>query len=465
MSLALVPSEFDMFRNSFSSRPQWAANTSGPNYLDPGRTNNFNRFYQEFRRQFGLNNSQNGYTGWPPWSTSSNSRYPFTSQNWQDDDRMRFEFLDSLRGNFSGNGNIYDSWANSNRFLRGGPPGRCKYRSRNGTRCGEQRRNPYTRFCDFHSFSLEDDGAAYDSPSDRDDRYTRRRWRRGSGNRYSRFTDWASHDPRSAAYEAAMADHEDRENMRRHCETRFNRFSKYHDIPFDYSFNESGGPSLSPQQAVWISIREIDVDNWPFYLKCGICRKILNDPVHYTNPTTSSNIVACRSCVPSAPSGGEFNPQTSYWRAAFFPQSYAGSGSGAMSNFNLTPATEVSLLRSYFEQNFTQAIQQEAPRQICYFCQRPMTNPVVTCTNVPPQFWGLTHGNLPPIGPVKHAFCMGCLDDYRYKGAAVDFATCPFRDNCWNSSHRFALDGEYHREAQAIAGRAWDKALQMAQFI
>ncbi|KAK6534023.1 hypothetical protein TWF281_005363 [Arthrobotrys megalospora] len=470
--------------------PRWGSglNPTGSAFWNPGRASDFNRHYQEFRRRYGIHDFEDSFAvpqnemdlGW----TATDGFEP----PWEDEDVFRTEFLDNLKARYAASRQgIHDSWEPNFSVNNGGtdgpwdvpgwdlpqPPrtysGRCRYNTGNGGRCPENIRNEFSRYCDFHNFAAGGDGLFN----------TTHRPRRNSvpnlnsRDYYSHFPRWAAAtDPRSAAYRAAMEDLRNI-NLLQRCWGGLNgRYPQRPGIgnnipdlwprdPITGGPSGSGGPDLSTRHAAEIYIREIDADNWPFYLKCSVCRRLYDDPVYFWHSDTNQLCICCRGCVSSLCDSPPTYPSSNTppsWRSTFYPRRHQRQRQLMPT---LYPATKVNILRSLFEKHYYAMISTEAPRQICYFCQKPMVNPVVTCPDVPPMYWVLTHGATPPIGVVQHAFCAGCLDTYRFDGGA-DYARCPFTDNCWSTMDSFPVDQGYVREAQAIAGKAWEKTLQMA---
>ncbi|KAF3932948.1 hypothetical protein ABW20_dc0102043 [Dactylellina cionopaga] len=270
-----------MFHNSSFRPSSWGSSRrySNPNFWDSGRMHDFNNYYQEFRHQFGVDNLENEFGGEGTWWGWQGGAYPNGGNPWGDDNQFRYDYLDDIRAYFcnSNGANLYDSWgsrASGGMFdmpgwagygaqrAPGTPPGRCKYNIGDGRHCPETIRNPYSRYCDFHTFAFGGD-SPYDMPSG-PSRNSRRRSRRsglGAGlrDRYSRSTQWADQDPRSAAYEAAMADLQNLQRERRRRES-----SGYYDgSDYSHSNGEYGSSFSRYQQEAWIHIRELDIDNWP----------------------------------------------------------------------------------------------------------------------------------------------------------------------------------------------------------
>ncbi|KAK6354623.1 hypothetical protein TWF696_003764 [Orbilia brochopaga] len=369
---------------------------SGP--WNPTNTQSFNHHYDDYRNQNGIPaGADGGFYFWPDQDQYHfyDPQNTFPGAGFGGDDPFDFDYS--------------RQWQQPRTYS-----GQCQYNHGNGF-CSEQIRNPFSQFCDFHTFA----SGAGSVPH---------------GNEYGNYAQWAYNDPRGAAYHAAM---NDAENFRRW------KASQGGNSWF------GGGPTQ--QQSAWIYMREIDSDNWPLFLKCVYCRRVYNDPVAFIHPTTRQQTACCHGCVTTALQNAGPMPGHPTLNRMF-------SRTPAMQR-----ATRLNHLRVVFERNFAAMIMTEAPHQICHFCGNVMTNPVVTCHNVPAQYWVYSHGSVPPDPnrPVNHAFCKGCLENYRFADGA-DYAQCPFMDKMWSSLDRFRISMQYNREARGIAGRAWEQALRMA---
>ncbi|KAF3919049.1 hypothetical protein ABW21_db0202263 [Orbilia brochopaga] len=388
-----------------SRRRQQANQFNGP--WNPMNAQNFNQYYHNYRTQQGVPVGADGGFFFQP----DMGQYQYYDPNNPFAGFDGGEFGDLPGFGLGGTGFRPQTYS-----------GRCRFNSGNRRGCPERIINPYSQFCDFHTFASGAGSVPF-------------------GNEYNNYAQWAYSDPRSAAYAAAMNDAENYERWR----------SQQGGGNFFPGF--SGFHGATDNQAAWISMREIDHDNWPCFLKCAFCGRVYNEPVTFTHPDTGHQVACCRGCT-----------------------SIARQNSGPMPSlpnlnrlFRRTPkmqwATQLTQLRAVFEKNFLDMVLTHAPHQICYFCRRVMTDPVVTCKNVPPQFWVHTHGTRQrqhPDRPVHHAFCKSCLEQYRFSGGA-DYAQCPFTDKMWAAGDNFPLSIEYNREARGIAGRAWELTLQMAQ--
>ncbi|KAJ6261515.1 hypothetical protein Dda_4185 [Drechslerella dactyloides] len=214
----------------------------------------------------------------------------------------------------------------------------------------------------------------------------------------------------------------------------YGKYSPYGEYAFP-------GPGGGQEQPSYRALREIDKDNWPRALKCQTCKQIYNDPVTFTNPRTGTHHISCSDCVDA----------TLGYRPGLFSR-----------RVQVQREPRIPALHSAFVRLFSGLIGSEAPRQVCYFCSKVMTCPVVTCHDVPPQFWSFApHATPDANGVVSHAFCKACLQKYRFADGA-DAAQCPFRDACWAATEVFPESQEYSLEARTIAARAWEKTIRMA---
>ncbi|KAF3091580.1 hypothetical protein TWF102_006194 [Orbilia oligospora] len=453
------------------------------------RANDWNRYRQGFRNNFGVDDIGEDSSILGPINGDLDGTIDIPGVGdieppWEDEDVFRSEFLDNLKARYAASRQgLFDSCesASGNIGTSDGPwdvpgwdlpqpprryTGRCQFNAGN-SRCFDNVRNEFSPYCDFHYFTVSGDGIFSATPPPRPRTRFNPRLNTRNYTPSPDFLLWATdRELRSSAYRAAVEDLRNIRQIQNSWESLNGRPSTFNNsslLPHDTIIGAGpDGPGLTSRQAAEIYIREIDVDNRPFFLKCSVCLQLYNDPVYFWHLETNQLCICCRGCAPSytPPTypGSVAPPQ---WRASLFPRRFPGPRQTASGSPTLYPATKINVLRSLFERHYYAMMTTEAPHQICHFCKNPMVNPVVTCKDVPPMYWILTHGSTPAFPPVKHAFCAGCLDNYRFKGGA-HFARCPFTDACWGAAENFPVDEGYIREAQTIAGRAWEKTLQMA---
>ncbi|EWC47444.1 hypothetical protein DRE_00412 [Drechslerella stenobrocha 248] len=481
----------------------------------------YNRYYRAYRRQYNLDQLENDVRNdaraaaagniqtWPQTPQSQYyARHP-DSRRWAEGPSCdQYAYPEAVRGQYAVPAGLqYNScWATSHPppytyngtgagaridggYSRWTTPrtrtfsGRCRYNLGNGHHCPENIRNSASRYCELHTLPMTQNPTStftYDGYTTYPANYSRALENSNPRDRYAYHAPPTAHqDERAAAYQTVMAE---LANVRR----KKLQWDQYHrrcmrqtsgndrpEYPGTYAYHpeyintrsfppmaagicaNASGLTFAAQDA-WepcIYDHEIDADNWPRFLKCGICNSIYTDPVIYTDPTTQQQTVCCRSCTDSSP----LKSLSSFpWRARLFPHRMVGRDAGAQ----LQPATRIEMLRSSFEDNFINLVTTMAPRQICHFCERIMTQPTVTCEDVEPQY--LAYRQLQgarPVGMANHAFCAACLHDFRFKDGA-DLARCPFGDCIWNSTDQFPVNDDYVREAHEIASFAWEKALE-----
>ncbi|KAK6509763.1 hypothetical protein TWF481_004493 [Arthrobotrys musiformis] len=363
---------------------------------------------------------------------------------------FRFEFLDSLKAHYAASRKgVLESWgvalANLNLGLLPDPAdrprevpvweapapqprrytGRCKYATKNG-RCPDDVASGDSPYCEFHS-SLD--------PGETCSRCVPPRQR----------DEWEEMD---GIYADAAGP------------------------PLSLSDPIPGGinwPCPTVSEAANVSIRELDFDYRPFYLKCSVCLECFEDPVYFWHPTTRQLCVCCRLCVnikmDNAPAYVYPGPDSQYesrWRPNTVTGLYPGQGAEGFRVPRLFSATKIAALKLAFEQDFKKAIKTEAPLQICHFCNDIMVNPTVTCRDVPGEFWVRTLGDkaTADVEGVQHVFCAHCLEDYCEVNACQPCVTCPFGDNYWYDDQIFPIHDESVTEAAHIAGRVWEDILQ-----
>ncbi|KAK6333764.1 hypothetical protein TWF730_003947 [Orbilia blumenaviensis] len=327
------------------SFPRW---DNGPNSngllanLCRNVVNDFDRYYQEFRRRLGvdeigpmehigLNSNRIAPAIIAPAIITPSNPEP----QWEEEDVFRTEFLDNLKARYAASQQgIHDSWDPSlgvigsgdgpwdvpGRNLHNQPrtyTGRCKYYTGNGARCLENVKSKYSRYCVFHHV-VTPGGRIFNSTGEPPAQMRPRPFGGDPGlttspfdsySRFDRSQPWRmGTDPRSAAYRAATDDLQLQSINR--LQQRWNEVNGGYRSPINGNNTLSlspqdlvlvgpNGPELTTSQAAEIFIRELDTDYRPFYLKCSVCHQIYNDPVYFWHPQTNQLCISCRGCVGS----------------------------------------------------------------------------------------------------------------------------------------------------------------------
>ncbi|KAF3319216.1 hypothetical protein TWF173_003666 [Orbilia oligospora] len=261
------------------------------------RANHWNRYRQGFRNNFGVDGIGEDSSILGPINGDLDGTIDVPGVGdieppWEDEDVFRSEFLDNLKARYAASRQgLFDSWesASGNIGTSDGPwdvpgwdlpqpprryTGRCQFNAGN-SRCFDNVRNEFSPYCDFHYFTVSGDGIFSATPPPRP--RTRFNPRLNSRN-YTPSPDfllWATdRELRSSAYRAAVEDLRNIRQIQNSWESLNGRPSAFNNsslLPHDPIIGAGpDGPGLTSRQAAEIYIREIDVDNKPFFLKCSV---------------------------------------------------------------------------------------------------------------------------------------------------------------------------------------------------